>query len=76
VSLGRLVLAAGGVVWRGHHGDIEVAVIHRPRYDDWTLPKGKLEPGEPELVAAVREVGEEIGARVAVSRRARRQVHP
>ncbi|MDT4932923.1 MAG: 8-oxo-(d)GTP phosphatase [Pseudonocardiales bacterium] len=72
MSLGRPVLAAGGVVWRGHHGDIEVAVIHRPRYDDWTLPKGKLEPGEPELVAAVREVGEEIGARVAVSRRVRR----
>ncbi|PZS13450.1 MAG: NUDIX hydrolase [Pseudonocardiales bacterium] len=63
------VAAAGGVVWRGRHGDIEVALVHRPRYDDWTLPKGKLEHGESELAAAVREVGEELGAAVAVSRR-------
>lgn len=63
------VIAAGGVLWRGRHRDVEVAVIHRPRYDDWTLPKGKLEPTETELAAAVREVQEETGARVAVSRR-------
>ncbi|MFN2518446.1 MAG: NUDIX domain-containing protein [Jatrophihabitantaceae bacterium] len=63
------VAGAGGVVWRGRHGDIEVALVHRPRYDDWTLPKGKLEEGESELDAAVREVGEELGAAVAVSRR-------
>ena len=61
--------AAGGVVWCEIAGEIRVAVIHRPRYDDWTLPKGKLEGGESELAGAVREVREEIGAEVAVSRR-------
>lgn len=65
----RPVAAAGGVVWRGRHGDVEVALVHRPRYDDWSLPKGKLEDGESELEAAVREVSEELGASVAVSRR-------
>jgi 8-oxo-dGTP diphosphatase len=65
----RTVAAGGGVVWRLREGRVELAVIHRPRYDDWTLPKGKLEPGEIELAAAVREVREELGARVAVSRR-------
>ena len=39
----------------------EVAVIHRPRYDDWSLPKGKVDPGETEPVTAVREVHEETG---------------
>jgi 8-oxo-(d)GTP phosphatase len=63
------VTAAGGVVWRIRDGAPEVLVIHRPRYDDWTLPKGKLLPGELDLVAAVREVGEEVGAEVAVQRR-------
>jgi 8-oxo-(d)GTP phosphatase len=56
-------------VWQLRKGKVEVAVIHRPRYDDWSLPKGKLDEGESELVAAVREVGEELGSRVAVSRR-------
>src|SRR5690242_10446701 len=46
-----------------------MAIIHRPRYDDWSLPKGKLLDGEAPLTAAVREVAEELGARVAVSRR-------
>jgi 8-oxo-(d)GTP phosphatase len=62
------IRAAGGVVWRARQGKIEVALIHRPRYDDWSLPKGKLEDGETELAAAVREVREETGSRVAVSR--------
>ncbi|MDQ6848566.1 MAG: NUDIX hydrolase [Actinomycetota bacterium] len=66
---GRTVLAAGGVVWRRQDGTVEVALVHRPRYDDWTLPKGKLWPGESDLAAAVREVGEELGATIAVSRR-------
>jgi 8-oxo-(d)GTP phosphatase len=48
---------------------VEVALVHRPRYDDWSLPKGKLEDDETELAGAVREVGEELGAQVAVSRR-------
>lgn len=63
------IRAAGGVVWRLHDGEVEVAVVHRPRYDDWSLPKGKLNHGESELAAAVREVAEETGAQVVVSRR-------
>ena len=63
------VRAAGGVVWRVRAGRPQVAIVHRPRYDDWSLPKGKLESGESELAAAVREVGEELGSRVAVGRR-------
>jgi 8-oxo-(d)GTP phosphatase len=57
----RVVRAAGGVVWRPVDSGIEIAVVGRPRYGDWTLPKGKLEPGEPILAAAVREVREETG---------------
>jgi 8-oxo-dGTP diphosphatase len=63
------IRAAGGVVWRVHKRRVEVALVHRPRYDDWSLPKGKLQDGETELAAAVREVAEELGSRVAVSRR-------
>ena len=63
------IRAAGGVVWRDDGGVPQVAIIHRDRYDDWTLPKGKLEAGESDLGAAVREVAEETGARVAVTRR-------
>jgi 8-oxo-dGTP diphosphatase len=59
-------------VWRYEDGAVRVAVVHRPRYDDWSLPKGHVEEGESELVAAVREVGEEIGAAVAVQRRLQR----
>jgi 8-oxo-dGTP diphosphatase len=55
--------AAGGVVVREHDGESEVLVVHRPRYDDWSLPKGKLEPGESHEVAALREVEEETGWR-------------
>ncbi|GAA4747404.1 NUDIX hydrolase [Modestobacter marinus] len=66
----RLIPAAGGVVWRtGDDGTVETAVVHRPKYDDWSLPKGKLDAGEHPLVAAVREVGEETGLQVAVGRR-------
>ena len=54
------VLAAGGVVWRrGATDEIEVVLVHRPRYDDWSIPKGKLDPGETDEVAALREVAEE-----------------
>lgn len=53
------VRAAGGVVWRPAADGPLVCLVHRPRYDDWSLPKGKLEPGEHPLVAAVREVAEE-----------------
>jgi 8-oxo-dGTP pyrophosphatase MutT (NUDIX family) len=55
-----LVLAAGGVVWRRDPGgNLEVVLVHRPRYDDWSLPKGKLDPGETDEQAARREVEEE-----------------
>ena len=54
------VLAAGGVVWRrDERGGIEVVLIHRARYGDWSLPKGKLDPGETDEQAARREVEEE-----------------
>lgn len=57
------VRAAGGVVWRPSGDGVEVCVVHRPRYDDWSLPKGKLDPGEHPLTAAVREVAEEADVR-------------
>ncbi len=61
------VQAAGGVVTRATtSGDLEVLVVHRPRYDDWSLPKGKLEPGESHEHAALREVEEETGVRCAL----------
>jgi 8-oxo-dGTP diphosphatase len=57
------ILAAGAVLWRYAEDSekTEVAVVHRPRYDDWSLPKGKVDPGESEPVTAVREVEEETG---------------
>ncbi|MFP5322470.1 MAG: NUDIX hydrolase [Acidimicrobiia bacterium] len=57
-----LVRAAGGIPWRpGPDGAVEVLVVHRPKYDDWSFPKGKLDPGETWEQAAVREVFEESG---------------
>ena len=55
------VHAAGAAVYRRTAAGVEWAIIHRPRYDDWSLPKGKLDAGEDFESAAVREVGEEIG---------------
>jgi len=57
----KQVRAAGGVLWRPSGDGIEVALVHRPRYDDWSLPKGKLESGEHALAGALREVQEETG---------------
>ena len=57
------VRAAGAVVVRGS-APVEVLVIHRPAYDDWTLPKGKVEAGESDEACAVREVAEETGLRI------------
>jgi 8-oxo-dGTP pyrophosphatase MutT (NUDIX family)/phosphohistidine phosphatase SixA len=57
------VRAAGGVVWRPKQGTVEVALVHRPAYDDWSFPKGKLHDGESEAEAALREVEEETGLR-------------
>lgn len=71
---GGTIRAAGGVLWRpaqqtaaGEAG-IEVAVIHRPRYGDWSLPKGKIASGETEIDGAIREVLEETGYRVRLGR--------
>ena len=58
----EVVRAAGAVLCRPRDAGIEVCVVHRPRYDDWSLPKGKLEPEEHPLLAAVREVLEETGS--------------
>src|SRR6185436_6354374 len=60
-----MIKAAGGLVVRG---DGRIAVVHRPKYDDWSLPKGKLEPGESFEDAAVREVEEETGVRATLVR--------
>lgn len=62
------VRAAGAVLWRPGPQGPEVALIHRPRYDDWSFPKGKLDPGEHVLLAAVREVTEETGTRPVLGR--------
>ena len=63
------VKAAGGVLWRrSGAGDFEIAVVHRPRYDDWSLPKGKLDAGESFEEAALREVEEETGMRCRLGR--------
>jgi 8-oxo-dGTP diphosphatase len=63
------VRAAGGVVWRrSTDGGIELALVHRPRYDDWSFPKGKLDPGESWEEAALREVREETGLECTLGR--------
>lgn len=73
-NVSSVIRAAGGVLWRlartsrSGEPDIEVALIHRPRYDDWSLPKGKLSKNESFLEGALREVLEETGHRVKVGR--------
>ena len=56
-----LVRAAGGIPVRHTEDGLQVLVIHRPQYDDWSFPKGKCEPGESDEACAVREVEEETG---------------
>jgi 8-oxo-dGTP pyrophosphatase MutT (NUDIX family)/phosphohistidine phosphatase SixA len=63
------IRAAGAVLWRPGPAGPEVALVHRPRYDDWAFPKGKALPGEHVLVTAVREVAEETGISVVLGRR-------
>jgi 8-oxo-(d)GTP phosphatase len=63
------VRAAGAILWRAGADGPELAVIHRPRYDDWSFPKGKVEPGEHIRLTAVREVFEETGQHVVLGRR-------
>ena len=58
------ILAAGAICWRLRRGELEVLLIHRPRYDDWSFPKGKLDDGETLPECAIREVREEIGLKL------------
>jgi 8-oxo-dGTP diphosphatase len=63
----ELVRAAGGVVRRrSKNGSAQYALVHRPRYDDWSIPKGKVDPGETDEEAALREVEEETGVRATL----------
>ena len=65
----RLIKAAGGVAWRpGPDGEPEILLVHRKKYDDWSLPKGKLKPGEGLEAAALREVEEETGLKCMIAR--------
>jgi 8-oxo-(d)GTP phosphatase len=65
-----VVAAAGGVLWRDRpDGTVETVLVHRPKYGDWSLPKGKLDAGEHVLTAAVREVTEETGEAIVLGRR-------
>ena len=64
-----VIQAAGAVLWRpSRRFGVRVALVHRPRYDDWSLPKGKADPGEVPIVTAAREVQEETGCRAAIGR--------
>jgi 8-oxo-dGTP pyrophosphatase MutT (NUDIX family) len=63
-----VIKAAGAVLWREADGDVEIAVVHRRRYDDWSLPKGKLDRGETIPACAAREILEETGYRCVLGR--------
>ena len=63
LGVSQPVRAAGGIVLRGEGPDRSVALVHRPRYNDWSFPKGKLDADEDEATAALREVEEETGLR-------------
>ena len=64
-----MIRAAGALLWReSSAGEIEVALVHRPRYDDWSLPKGKIDGDETPLACAYREVFEETGIKARFTR--------
>ena len=63
-----MIRAAGGVVVRDAEGEGQVLLVHRPRYDDWSFPKGKVVPGESDEACALREVEEETGLRCELDR--------
>jgi 8-oxo-(d)GTP phosphatase len=56
-----VIEAAGGLLWRATQNEIQIAIVHRPNYDDWTLPKGKRDLGESWQQTALREIKEETG---------------
>ena len=58
------IVASGALIWRMRNGALEVLIIHRPRYDDWSWPKGKQDPGESLAETAIREIREEVGLQV------------
>ena len=62
----KVIEAAGGILWKETPSGFKLAIIHRKRYDDWSLPKGKREPGESWQETALREVWEETGCRVTL----------
>ncbi|PTR31848.1 8-oxo-dGTP diphosphatase [Rhodococcus sp. OK519] len=73
------IFAAGAVLWRKsptNPYEIEIALIHRPKYDDWSFPKGKLDPGETAISAAVREIHEETGITAQLGRHLSRVTYP
>lgn len=65
----KQILAAGGIIIDDSDASRRVLLVHRPRYDDWTFPKGKLDPGESAEEAAVREVREETGLKCRIIRK-------
>jgi 8-oxo-(d)GTP phosphatase len=65
----REIQAAGAILWRDGPQGVEVGLVHRPRYGDWSFPKGKQDAGEHILMTAVREVTEETGTRPTLGRR-------
>ena len=62
----EVIQGAGVVLWRETKKDTEIALVHRPKYDDWSLPKGKVEVGETHLACAAREASEETGFEVVL----------
>ena len=66
--MNSLVRANGGLLWRDAPEGMQILIAHRPRYDDWSLPKGKLEAGETDEACALREVEEETGLRCTLGR--------
>ena len=60
------IVASGALIWRQHEGVFEVLLIHRPRYNDWSWPKGKQDPGESLAETAIREIREEVGLQVVL----------
>lgn len=63
-----VIESAGGLVWRKRGGALQVQLVHRPKYDDWSWPKGQLDDGETSQAAAIREVAEETGKPVVLGR--------